>query len=541
MNEILPIFFLYAEIHYKVFGKINFLWKNLPEIVADLPYRVEPGIDLPVFCLIKDAHLFPVTLSRIDIEIIYPDGDCEKFLFPLHELFIDERFWGKEYFIRIKEGFSGYIKANVYISCLAGGKDYYFKNDNYRKIFHRPFDVFVAKDNLPSFEGCVNGDMHYHSYFTSDIVEFGAPLDFAKETAAACGLEFFVSADHSYDFVYYNHQLEHDVREKKQWEKALKEAADVNREPAVCSNKKVIVFQGEEVSCGNSEGNNIHLVIFNNRKFFHGSGDSVLEWFKNNPDDSLENILGKVEDDALVYAAHPDVSVSIIEKIILKRSRWTDTDYLHKRLTGLQILNGIVNAGFFNGLQKWKQVLLKGEKKFVVAGSDAHGNFNLYRQMRPPFVLIYEHTKQRFANVWTGVYINEELNENAVISALKRGACYITNGPAARIFVSNEKNETKEMGETLEGKAFVLTIEAISTEEFGRISTINIFLGDLDSQKEYLFKSFQNISLYLVKEQMRLLLPCVSFYVRAVVETIRKGGKYICCTNPVWIKKKVLK
>ena len=539
MNEILPIFFLYAEIHYKAFGKINFLWRNLPEIVADVPYRVEPGIDLPVFCLIKDAHLFPVTLNRIDIEIIYPDGVCGKFHFPFHGLLIEERFWGKDFFIKMKEGFSGHIKVNVYVSCSANGKDYYFKNDNYRKFLHRSFDVFVAKDNLPSFEGCVSGDMHYHSYFTSDIVEFGAPLDFAKEAAAACGLDFFVSADHSYDFVYYNHQLEHDVRGKKQWEKALKEAADVNKKPAVCGNKKVIVFQGEEVSCGNSEGNNIHLVVFNNRKFIHGSGDSALEWFKNNPDNSLGDILGSIDDDALVYAAHPEVSVSIIEKIILKRSRWTDTDYLHERLTGLQILNGIVDTGFFKGLEKWKQVLLKGEKKFIVAGSDAHGNFNLYRQARPPFVLICEHTKQRFANVRTGVYINDELSENAVISALKRGACYITNGPAARISVLNENNETKGMGETVEGKSFTLSIEALSIEEFGQISTINVFIGDLDSKEEYLFKSFQNVSLYSAREQMRLFLPGVSFYVRAVVETIRKGDKFFCYTNPVWIEKQI--
>ena len=198
-----------------------------------------------------------------------------------------------------------------------------------------------------------------------------------------------------------------------------------------------------------------------------------------------------------------------------------------------------MDTGFFKGLEKWKQGLLRGEKKFIVAGNDAHGNFNLYRQARPPFVLICEHTKQRFANVRTGVYINDELSENAVISALKRGACYITNGPAARISVLNENNETKGMGETVEGKLFTLSIEALSIEEFGQISTINVFVGDLDSKEEYLFKSFQNVSLYSARERMRLFLPGVSFYVRAVVETIRKGDKFFCYTNPVWIEKQV--
>src|SRR3989339_1289280 len=116
MNEILPIYFLYTEIHYRLFGWLSFLWKNQPEIVADVPYRTEPGAFLPVFCLIKDAHLFPLNLNRIDVEIIYPDGDCEKYLFPYYQLFLNNKLWKTVFFIKIKEGFSGHIQVNVFFS-----------------------------------------------------------------------------------------------------------------------------------------------------------------------------------------------------------------------------------------------------------------------------------------------------------------------------------------------------------------------------------------------------------------------------------------
>lgn len=537
MNEIVPIYFLYAEIHYKLFGKLSFLWKNMPEIIADVPCRVEPGSSLPVFCLIKDAHRFPVTLNAVNIEIIYPDRDCEMFIFSFNARSVKDELWTKIFYLTTKEDFSGHINVNVYFSCTINGREHRFKNDNYRKLRHCPLDVFLAKENLPSFENCVKGDMHYHSSYTSDIVEFGAPLRCAKEASGAAGLDFFVAADHSYDFEYHNQQMELDARNTSQWEKALNEAAEVNNEPVVCSNKKVLALLGEEISCGSSRGENIHLVVCENEKFVRGTGDSALKWFDNKPDSSLKEVLDDIDENTLAYAAHPAAGISRLEKLILKRAQWTDEDYYHKKLNGLQILNGVPDAGFYKGIEKWKQVLLNGQRKYIFAGSDAHGNFNLFRQMRPPLVMIYEHTNQRFGSVWTGIYTDRELEINSVISAAKRGNCFISNGPAVRMFVENEKNEIKAMGSEIDGNTFQLLLNAVSTQEFGRILTIDIYVGDIAAKKEYIYKTFSGISLYSVRETIPLFFPDGLYYIRASVKTRRRKNRYFCWTNPVWIQK----
>ena len=55
---------LYAEVHYKFPPGFSLLHTDYPEIIADLPWRVEPGQDIPILCLIKDAHNTPFFWTR---------------------------------------------------------------------------------------------------------------------------------------------------------------------------------------------------------------------------------------------------------------------------------------------------------------------------------------------------------------------------------------------------------------------------------------------------------------------------------------------
>ena len=537
MKNTIPIYFLYAEIHYKLFGMLNFLWKGLPEIIADVPFRVEPETHIPVFCIIKDADIFPINLNRIDIEIIYPDHHIEKLIFPFSGFRIAEKFWEKIFYIKLKKDFSGLLKINVYFSISFNNKDYYFKNDNYKKIEHRPFEVYVSKENFPSFDNCVYGDIHYHSNFTTDIAEFGAPLEVARDAAAAMGLDFFVAVDHSYDFEHINHRSSFNFQNNNKWEKAKKTAEEINKQNPSYNGKKVIVFQGEEVSCGNSENKNIHLILFNYEKFVHGSGDNAVVWFKNKPDNDLKNILAEIDGSVITFAAHPEVKYSFLEKLFLRRSKWTDNDYLHKNLDGLQILNGALDSPFFRGLKKWKEILLKGEKKFIVAGSDAHGNFNSYRQVGIPIISMKENKFHIFGNVRTGVYINGNLSEKSIIYGLKKGSFFITNGPAVRFSVKNEKNEKAESGESIKGKNFYISYEIKSNSEFGKIKNVKIILGDLNIKKEFNFKSFNKLYEYSLKEEIKLFPSSNNFYIRISASSKRNGKRYMCFTNPIWVKR----
>ena len=54
----LPLF-LYAETHYRFKYFFSFLKKQEPELLADAPHRVEPGKDIPILILSKDADRYP--------------------------------------------------------------------------------------------------------------------------------------------------------------------------------------------------------------------------------------------------------------------------------------------------------------------------------------------------------------------------------------------------------------------------------------------------------------------------------------------------
>ena len=60
---LVPFPVLYAETHYRVIPGIwSRLFRREPEIITDTVWRLDFGHKLPVLLLVKDAHLFPVTI-----------------------------------------------------------------------------------------------------------------------------------------------------------------------------------------------------------------------------------------------------------------------------------------------------------------------------------------------------------------------------------------------------------------------------------------------------------------------------------------------
>ena len=62
-------FLLYTEVHFRFKFIGSKYFKYEPEILSDLPVRIEPGKKLPVLLIIKDAHNHPIHLLNIDINI----------------------------------------------------------------------------------------------------------------------------------------------------------------------------------------------------------------------------------------------------------------------------------------------------------------------------------------------------------------------------------------------------------------------------------------------------------------------------------------
>ncbi len=68
----LPPVFLYAEVHFRLFGLWSRYFMKEPEIVADLPFRLRAGEELPLLLMVKDAHRFPIVLHGLSISARRP-------------------------------------------------------------------------------------------------------------------------------------------------------------------------------------------------------------------------------------------------------------------------------------------------------------------------------------------------------------------------------------------------------------------------------------------------------------------------------------
>ena len=73
ITNLIPFMFLYAELHYRFKWLGSLYYKKEPEILADVPYRIEPDNKIPILLFIKDAHIFPIKLTHVSIHIYQSD------------------------------------------------------------------------------------------------------------------------------------------------------------------------------------------------------------------------------------------------------------------------------------------------------------------------------------------------------------------------------------------------------------------------------------------------------------------------------------
>jgi hypothetical protein len=535
MNDLTPElilpFILYAEIHYKFKGIYSRLIKNEPEIIADAPFRVEPGQPIPVLLLIKDAHRFPIHILEVIIEISSENHVHYKKLFPLNLTLGEDRFWFKVFHIDPVQDIFGFVDINVRISIKVNGKTRMYRNDNYRISSHQPLQIYLAKDPLPQFENWHFGDFHYHSNYTEDQVEFGAPLDATVEMARAIGLSFFAVTDHSYDLDDHEDSWMNNDHRIPKWHRLLQEVEQLN-----ANLSDFVILPGEEVSAGNHQNRNVHLLILNNRKFFPGKGDSAERWFRTEPDLSIEQILDQLNDQALAIAGHPEIATPALQWLLIRRGHWQWQDFQHVRLDGFQIWNGEEDRSFRYGSDSWVKLLLEGKKLSLIAGNDAHGNFNRFRQIGFPFFTFRENNSQIFGNMRTGVQVNKDLSINSLIQAVKCNRVLVSNGPIVELSIRNEQGRIGYIGEEMQGNQLFFSIKAKSTEEFGKLELIRLYRGDLIAKKESL-KIIQHFNTsYKFELEKKLTQLSKPTYLRAeVVAKKTTGQRTRCMSNPIWI------
>ena len=184
----LPFFLLYTELHYRFPLNFSRYFIKEPEIIADVPHRINPNNKIPVMVLVKDADKYPILLRDVNIDIYKNSQIAGSNLYLINSK-IDKYWWHKTFFVDPKK-INGHTNFQVRINYELNGCVKTVTNHNIKILKPIPLNVYISEYNLPGNHLTQYGDIHYHSHLTDDMVEFGAPLKPTLEACKVLGLDF---------------------------------------------------------------------------------------------------------------------------------------------------------------------------------------------------------------------------------------------------------------------------------------------------------------------------------------------------------------
>ncbi len=515
--------FLYAETHYRLPLLFNRLFKKEPEILADLPFRVSKNSELPILILVKDAHRFPVHLIAIDVYV-----DAQHLERRTLNTTVKQK--SKEWLLEfdISRFNTGWHQIQVKISYQVNNQ---FKScfaDNYKGTSHRPFHCYFTREPWPLKQGFFAGDLHSHSHFTDDQIEFGASLKAMQRMASAIELDFFCVTDHSYDLDdAIDNYLKQDPTLPK-WRQFLNETELLNkaRLPAA-----PVIVPGEEVSTRNAKNQTVHLLVLNHPNFIPGSGDSGEKIWSRQSEWHIAQVLQEAQSQTLTLPAHPAQHVPFAQRLFINRGNWQTSDLLQHRFDGVQIVNGGDAQSISKAIRLWKLLLLNGKKVFPAAGNDAHGHFNRVREIAIPFVSIREHDHHVFGRWRTILHCPTPPRQPVqIVQCFKKGRLLISNGPFVELIGFNGK-QSVYMGQSAPAINHV-SILALSSEEFGPLLNIKLIAGFVKQKEEKVWweQNFMQPSMTF-KRKFSLALNPLPDYIRAEA----KSQFGLAFSNCIWI------
>ncbi|TKJ42340.1 hypothetical protein CEE37_01270 [candidate division LCP-89 bacterium B3_LCP] len=514
--EILPLVVMYPEVHYRFRAlPISRYFIRQPEIIADAPHRIEPGQPLPVLLVIKDADRFPVLLQGVNLDIQGKDTYYTHHVNFGQEM-VSTHWWHHIEWVDLPDEAPCEWTITPTWRIQLRGKYRAVGTDNLAGLSHKPLQVFQASDPLPRKEGWVFGDFHVHTAYTEDQIEFGAPLPAYPALGKAMGLSFVFASDHSYDLDDVPGSFTEADPNLIRFKQMQREIVQLNAEKS----GEFVFIPGYELSAANSRGKNVHLLLVNQKDFLPGSGDSAERWLHRKAELTISEALAQMKKETLAVAAHPKMKAPLLERLLLGRGHWGKSDLEHESLFGLQVWNGGSGKDFQRGLKIWTKGLLEGKRWKLLAGSDAHGNFNRYRQVGIPMLYLTESDRQLFGKVRTGIRIRERLDLAGIMSALREDLSLVTDGPFAELSLKRINNNS-----------ISVNIAASSSSEFGELEVVKLFWGAEGEPQERIHLCHEDVGGYDFSIETEIPKP--KGYVRIEVQT-NKGC--LCLTNPEFIE-----
>jgi len=430
---------------------------------------------------VKDAHLFPIHLLGLDILIHGPEGR-EKISLPMNQAIADPlKFLALP--IQLPE-LPGHYAIHARISLRnAQGKEIHFWQANYPFLTPRPLAIQRLSAPLPHPHTWQAGEMHCHSDYSSDPVEFGAPLQVMQAAGEALGLDFIQITDHSYDFCYRKEAYLEPCSPEEVFADYRRETAQVNDEAPTGSCR---LIPGEEVSCGNSRGENVHLLVMGHESYLPGLGDGGRRGLNNRPDLRIEEVLERLGRTPC-FAAHPRVKIGRLERFLFRRGPWDHADLGPLRtvptpatgskasspLLGLQFWNGSRNTDYIAGRKFWVESLLQGRRLLPIGANDAHGDLNQNVGVKFPLFSLYRSRSHVLGKVRTLFPAASNALTDIQTAAWGQIAT-ATDGPFAALLPENDK----------------VRLVAESQGDFGRLQKISLVAGRSGDREERLVQAW---------------------------------------------------
>ena len=453
----------YAETHFKFKLPWSLLYKPWPEIIFDAPFQFVPGVEPYLWIVVRDADRFPATIksAKIVLKARTQNAQQDALLLQDAQQTQDEPqpdiIICKELNIEVREQMrfiplalgkipTGTYEAHCKLTVEREGKSQTFERWNLPRLKPVPLRFKVLNEMPPIAPGYAVGEMHCHTHYSADHVEYGATPEVLQLAAKAVGLDFVNCTDHAYDFAFTQEDFTKEAEspvprfQKLREEIAALPSKDENGEDLP------LLLAGEEVSAGNSKGENVHVTVLAPEGYLPGLGDCGRYWLNNKPTLSIKQVLNMTK--AHCFAAHPFQQMGLLEKFIFRRGYWKPEDLnwapQKHAIRGLQFWNGIRDEGFKLGREFWINELGKGNYLLPIGGNDAHGDLNSMTAVDLPLISLKHTRAHTFGNVRTVVRIEDSVipNENATVipngvrdpatlnEAFAGDNCYITDGPA---------------------------------------------------------------------------------------------------------------
>jgi len=417
----------YAETHFKFKLPWSLLYKPWPEIIFDAPFQFVPGVSPYLWLVVRDADRFPTTIKTAEILLKHSVGNAFDNLLDnaLDNAQQPDISIHRDLNIEVQEQMQfipfalGEIPAGTYeayckLTVEREGKTQTFERWNLPRLKPVPLRFKVLNEYPPIAPGYAAGEMHCHTHYSADHVEYGATPEVLQLAAKAVGLDFVNCTDHAYDFAFTQEDFTKEADSPVLRFQKLREEIAALPSKDENGNDMPLMLAGEEVSAGNSKGENVHMTVLAPEGYLPGLGDCGRYWLDNKPTRSIKQILNMTG--AHCFAAHPFQQMGLLEKFIFRRGYWKPEDLqLNNKhsIRGFQFWNGIRDEGFKLGREFWINELGKGNYLLPIGGNDAHGDLNSMTAVDLPLISL-KHTRAHiFGNVRTVIKIGSEAKQES--------------------------------------------------------------------------------------------------------------------------------